>query len=58
MIFIYAQKNHGRKVNTQTYFGEGVTDSLNALSNRDNDDWACESGPTDIASIYFLNILA
>ena len=31
MIFIYAQKNHGRKVNTQTYFGEGVTDSLKAI---------------------------
>ena len=36
-IHLNAQKNHGRKVNTQTYFGEGVTDSLKALSNRDND---------------------
>ena len=31
-IHLNTQKNHGRKVNTQTYFGEGVTDSLKALS--------------------------
>ena len=55
-IHLNAQKNHHRKVNTQTYFGEDTKDSLKALSNRDNDDyWACESGPTDIVSIYFFD---
>ena len=30
-IHLNAQNNLGRKVNTQTYFGEGVTDSLKRI---------------------------